>query len=58
MRIRSRVIAAAIALCGVLALLAGTAAAAPPVKVEGCELVIEVAGKTAAVPICTNGPPL
>ena len=60
MSLKSRIAALACALIGASVVLSGaTVSAAPPVKVEGCELIVELpGGKTVAVPICQNGPPI
>lgn len=60
MKIRTRLAALVLGLIAMGGLTLGAAAAAPPVKVEGCELVItpHPAMKKIAIPICWSGPPL
>jgi hypothetical protein len=59
MSVRLRLLALLFAFVALLGAGAGVAGAAPPVKKEGCELIVTLpGGKTIAVPICTNGPPL
>ena len=60
MRIRTKVIALAVALAGVFALSAGSAAAWRPYDYNGCELTVYVplTTKSITIPTCENGPPL
>ena len=57
---QTRLVALLFAALGLAGAFAGSASAAPPVKIEGCELIVEVptTGKSVAVPICQNGPPI
>lgn len=58
MKLWTRIVAALVTLLALGGLAAGPAAAGPPVRVEGCDLIVNAPGRETRVPICWHGPPI